>query len=43
MSTGQVDFLKTITKVCVLSAKQREMLYDDGYDTISSIIYWNYD
>ena len=26
-----------------LSVKQRELLFDDGYDTILTIIHWNYD
>ena len=39
----QADFLNTITKVLVLSVKQREVSSDDRYDTIYTIIHWNYD
>ena len=40
---AQADLLKTITNVLVLSVKQREVSFDDGYDTISNIIHWKYD
>ena len=38
----QADFFDTITNVLGLSVKQREMLSDDWYDTISTIIHWKY-
>ena len=43
MAMAQSDFLNTITNVLGLSVKQRGMLSDDGYYTISTIIYWKYD
>ena len=36
-------FLNTITNVLGLSVKQLEVLSNDGYDTISTIIHWKYD
>ena len=43
MAKTQANFLNTITYVLGLSVKQREVLYDDGYDTISTIIHRNYE
>ena len=43
MAMTHADFLNTITNVLGLAVKQREVLSDDGYDTISTIIHWNYD
>ena len=42
MAMAQSDFLNTITNVLGLSVKKREVLSDDVYDTISTIIYWKY-
>ena len=39
---AQADLLNTITNVLGISVKQREVLSDDGYDTISTIIHWKY-
>ena len=39
----QAYFLNTITNVLGLSVKKDEVLSDDGYDTISTIINWKYD
>ena len=39
---SQADFLNTITNILGLTVKQGEMLSDDGYDTISTIIHCNY-
>ena len=35
--------LNIITNVLGLSVNQREVLSDDGYDTIFTIIHWKYD
>ena len=43
MEMAQVDSLNTITNVLGLSIKQREVLSDDGYDTIFTIILMKYD
>ena len=43
MEMAQVDSLNTITNVLGLSIKQREVLSDDGYDTIFTIILRKYD
>ena len=43
MAMSQAEFLNKITNVLGLSPKQREVLSDDGYDTISTIIHCNYD
>ena len=40
---SQAYFLNTITNVLGISVKQREVLFNDGYDTISTIIYWKYE
>ena len=40
---AQAYFLNTITNVLGLSVKQCEVLSDDGYDTISTIMHWKYD
>ena len=40
---AQAYLLNKITNVLSLLIKQREMLSNDGYDTISTIIHWNYD
>ena len=40
---SQAYLLNTITSVLYLSFKQREVLSNDGYDTISTIINWKYD
>ena len=40
---AQADFLNTITNVLGLSVKQREVLSNYRYDTISNIIHCNYD
>ena len=40
---AQVDFLNKTTNALGLSVKQHEVLSDDGYDTISTIIHWKYD
>ena len=42
MEMSQADFLNTITNVLGLSVKQREVLYDEKYDMISTIIHWKY-
>ena len=42
MTMAQADFIKKIPNVLGLSAKQREVLSDDTYDTISTIIHMNY-
>ena len=42
MVMAQADLLNTNTNVLGLLVEQREGLYDDGYDTISTIIHWNY-
>ena len=39
----QAYFLNTVTNVLGLSVSQREVLSDDGYDTIYNIIHWKYD
>ena len=39
----QADLLKTITNILSLSVNQREVLSDEGYDTISTIAHWKYD
>ena len=38
----QAYFLNTITNILGFSAKQPEVLSDDRYDTISTIIHWKY-
>ena len=43
MAMAQADFLNTINNVLGLSVNQREVLSDDRYDTISTIIHWKYD
>ena len=43
MEIKQEDLLNTITNVLGLSVKQCEVLSDDGYDTISTIMHWKYD
>ena len=43
MAISQAYFLNTITNVLGLSVKQRKVLFDDGYDTISTTIHWKYD
>ena len=40
---AQADLLNIIINVLGILVKQREVLSDDGYDTISTIIHWNYD
>ena len=42
MEMAQADFLNTITNVLGLSSDKHEVLSDDGYYTISTIIHWNY-
>ena len=42
MEMAQEDLLNTVTNVLGLSISQREVLCDDGYDTTSTIIYWEY-
>ena len=39
----QADLLKKITNILSLSVNQREVLSDEGYDTISTIVHWKYD
>ena len=39
----QAYLLNTITNALGLSVKKREVLSDDGCDTIYTIIHWNYD
>ena len=39
----QENFLHTITNMLGFSVKQREVISDDGYDTIYTIINWKYD
>ena len=39
----QADFLNTITNVLGLSVKQHEVISNDGYDIISTIIHCKYD
>ena len=43
MTISKADFPNTTTNVLYLSVNQREMLSDDRYDTISTIIHWKYD
>ena len=43
MVMSQADLLNTITNVLGLSVKQHEVLYDDRYDTIYTIIHWKYE
>ena len=43
MAMAQAYFHSTITNVLGIFVKQREVLYNDRYDTISTIIYWKYD
>ena len=43
MAIAQADFLNKITNVLGLSLKQSEMLSNDRYETISTIIHWKYD
>ena len=40
---SQAHLFNTITNVLGLSVKQREVLSDDGYETMSTIIHWKYD
>ena len=40
---SQADFLNTITNILGLSVKKDEVLSDDIYDTIYTIIHWKYD
>ena len=40
---AQEDILNKITNVLGLSVNQREVLSDYRYDTISTIIHWNYE
>ena len=42
MAMAQSDLLNTITNVLIFSVKQREVLSDDGYDTIYTVIHWKY-
>ena len=39
----QANVFNTITNVLVLSVMLREVLSDDRYDTIFTIIHWKYD
>ena len=43
MAMSKADFLNTITDVLGLSFKHHEVLSDDGYDIIYTIIHWKYD
>ena len=43
MATEQAYFLNTITNVLGLSVNQREVLCDDRYDMVSTIINWKYE
>ena len=43
MEMAQAYLLNKITNVLGLSVKKREVLSNDGYDTISAIIHWKYD
>ena len=43
MAMVQENFLHTITNMLGFSVKQREVISDDGYDTIYTIINWKYD
>ena len=40
MTMAQADFLNKITNVLDLSLNKCEVLYDDGYDKIFTIIHW---
>ena len=40
---AQADFLNTIINALRVSVKKHEVLSDDEYDTISTIIHWKYD
>ena len=40
---AQAYFLNTIANILGLSVKKREVLSNDGYATISTIIHWKYD
>ena len=42
MSTVQADLLNKVANFLGLSIRKREVLSDDGYDTISTIIHWKY-
>ena len=43
MEISQAYFLNKITNVLGLSVKQCEVLYNDGYYSIYTIIHWKYD
>ena len=43
MALAQAYLFNTITNFLGLSFKQREVLSDDRYDTISTIMHWKYD
>ena len=43
MATAQADLINTVTNVLGLSISQRQVLYNEEYGTISTIIHWNYD
>ena len=43
MPMAQTYFLNKITNVLGLSVKQREVIYDDKYYIISTMINWKYD
>ena len=40
---AQVDLINKINNILGLSVKQRELLSNEGYDTIFTIIHWKYD
>ena len=42
MAMALADLLNTTTNVMVLPVKQREVLSNYRYETISTIIYWKY-
>ena len=43
MAMAQAYLINRINNVLGLSVKQLELLSNDGYDTIFTIIHWNYD
>ena len=43
MAMAQAGLLNKITNILGLSVNQREVLSDDIYDIISTIIHWKYE
>ena len=40
--TAQIDFLNTVINFLGLLVRKCDVLYNDGYGTISNIIHWKY-